>query len=112
MAKKLPAPAPRHAPAAPSADSLAQNAFVAGAPAKRTGASKASSAPGAPGASSPGPGRRKLVPRSNGQPVRRLVAYSPPDLAKRLAVHCALEDLDASGAIVEAVRRMLEAAGR
>jgi hypothetical protein len=52
------------------------------------------------------------VPRRNGQPVRRLVAYFPPDLAKRLAVHCAHEDLDTSGAIVEAVRRMLEAAGR
>jgi len=48
-----------------------------------------------------------LVTRSDGRQVRRLVAYFDPELAKRLERYAVDHEVDVSGAIVEAVRRML-----
>jgi hypothetical protein len=51
--------------------------------------------------------RRKLVSRSDGRQVRRLVAYFDPTLAKSLERWCVDHETDVSAGIVEAVRRML-----
>src|SRR4051794_1355262 len=102
MGKNLPPPAPRRPVAVAAAETTAAEAFVKGSPsasvhpvAQYTGTTSAPSA------------RRKLVPRSDGRPVSRLVAYFDPELAKRLERYAVDQELDVSGAIVEAVRRML-----
>lgn len=104
---------PNHGPRVAVPPALADS-FVAGAPAPQApsalSAPGGAGAPAAPTAATGAPGR-KLVPRKSGEPVRRLVAYFPPELARRLAHWCADHDADTSSAIVEAVRRMLEAPG-
>ncbi len=102
MGKNLPPPAPRRPVAVAAAETAAAEAFVTGAPsssvhpvAQYTGTPSTSSA------------RRKLVTRSDGRQVRRLVAYFDPELAKRLERYAVDHEVDVSGAIVEAVRRML-----
>jgi hypothetical protein len=66
-------------------------------------------APGTPNVPSVSVSRRKLVSRSDGRQVRRLVAYFDPTLAKSLERWCVDHEMDVSAGIVEAVRRMLGA---
>lgn len=58
-----------------------------------------------------GPSVRKLVPRAHGPALQRIAAYFPPELGKRLAVHCALTGAAMSDVIVTAVREWFERHG-
>jgi hypothetical protein len=63
-------------------------------------------------ASSPqaaGPG---LVKRKDGRTRRRTTVYFPPDLATRLAIHCASEGVELSDAVTAAVTAYLERGAR
>lgn len=106
MGKNLPPPAPRRPVVVPVADPVAAEAFVTGA----TSAPSALKPPDTLSASEPlsaSVSRRKLVSRSDGRQVRRLVAYFDPTLAKSLERWCVDHETDVSAGIVEAVRRML-----
>lgn len=52
-----------------------------------------------------GPG---LVQRQSGKVRRRMTVYLPPELAKRLAVHCAGEGVEMSTVVAEALEKHLE----
>lgn len=52
---------------------------------------------------------RNLVPRADGSAMRRIAAYFPPALAKRLELHCVQTDQDLSDVIVAAVEAYLKA---
>jgi hypothetical protein len=54
---------------------------------------------------------RNLVPRADGSAMRRIAAYFPPALAKRLELHCVQIDRDMSDVIVAAVEAHLKASG-
>lgn len=56
-----------------------------------------------------GPG---LVKRKDGRTRRRTTVYFPPDLATRLAVHCAREGVELSDAVTAAVDAYLKNAAR
>jgi hypothetical protein len=55
---------------------------------------------------------RSAVVRGSGKPdqrvLRRMTVYLPMDLAKRLAVYCASEDLEMSAVIADSVERELK----
>ena len=107
MAKNLPAPVPRRPSVVPVAENLEKvEAFVNDAPSalKTLNTQKPLSALETPSAVV---SRRKLVARSDGRQVRRLVAYFDPALAKALERWCVDHEMDVSGGIVEAVRRMI-----
>ena len=55
----------------------------------------------------PTPRRSTVVTRQDGRELRRLTLYLPTDLAKRLAVYCAEEDLDKSAVVTAAVATYL-----
>lgn len=122
MSKSLPPPAPRRPAVVPAADTATADAFVNGSASalkalevpeqpSSLSAPSALDAPGASSAPSAPVTRRKLVARSDGRQVRRLVAYFEPTIARRLERWCVDNEHDVSGAIVEAVRRMLEVSG-
>lgn len=52
---------------------------------------------------------KSVVARSDGRTLRRMTVYLPDELARRLAVHCAREDLELSAFVSEAVQRRLVA---
>ncbi len=54
-----------------------------------------------------GPG---LVKRKDGRTRRRTTVYFPPELGKRLAVHCVNEGIELSEAVTAAVTAYLESA--
>src|SRR2546427_8452163 len=51
------------------------------------------------------------VSRKDGRTLKRMTLYLPADLAKRLAVHCAEQEIDMSAVVTEAVRRHLLGGG-
>ena len=55
------------------------------------------------------PRPRAVVERRGGRLRRRMTIYFPPELARRLLVHCAREDREASEVVTDAVRRHLAA---
>ena len=104
MPKTLPSPRPRRPVVVPVADDLEKaEAFVTGG----TSAPSALEPLKAPSTPVIQVSKRKLVARSDGRPVRRLVAYFDPTLAKRLERYAVDAETDVSHAIVEAVRMML-----
>jgi hypothetical protein len=52
------------------------------------------------------------VKRKDGRTRRRTTVYFPPDLATRLAVHCAREGVELSDAVTAAVDAYLKNAAR
>jgi hypothetical protein len=52
---------------------------------------------------------KSVVARNDGRTLRRMTVYLPDELARRLAVHCAREDLELSAFVSEAVLRRLDA---
>jgi hypothetical protein len=50
---------------------------------------------------------RRLVKRSRGPDVRAVMAYLPPDLAKRLQVYCVTHDVTISGLVSQLVEQFL-----
>jgi len=56
------------------------------------------------------PAGRALVQRKSGRTRRRTTVYFPPELAKRLAVHCAGEGTELSEVVSRAVVAYLERA--
>lgn len=57
--------------------------------------------------SSSAPRRAAVMTRASGATVRRTVVYLPLDVARQVAVRCALEDVDVSAFVAEAVVRRL-----
>ena len=53
--------------------------------------------------------RRKTIVRGDGRELRRISIYFPVDLAKKLAGHCATEDVEISAYVAELVRKSLRA---
>jgi hypothetical protein len=51
--------------------------------------------------------RRKTILRGDGRELRRISIYFPVDVAKRLAAHCAVEDVEISAYVAELVRKSL-----
>jgi hypothetical protein len=47
------------------------------------------------------------ISRKDGRMLKRMTLYLPADLARRLAIHCAEQDIDMSTVVTEAVRRHL-----
>ncbi|MCP4606336.1 MAG: hypothetical protein GY847_38465 [Proteobacteria bacterium] len=56
----------------------------------------------------PKPKRSSVVSRKDGRELRRMTVYLPVDLARKLAVHCAANDLEMSGVMAAAVAEYLE----
>ncbi len=52
-------------------------------------------------------GRRKTITREDGRELRRLCLYFPADIARKLATHCAAEDIEMSRFVVTLVRDKL-----
>lgn len=52
--------------------------------------------------------KSRTVTRKDGRELRRLAVYLPASLARKLAIHCASEDLDTSTVIEAAVREILK----
>jgi len=75
--------------------------FVAGEPAD-VQASRRSNARASSEQTGPG-----LVKRKDGRTRRRTTVYFPPDLATRLAVHCATAGVDLSDVVTAAVTEYL-----
>jgi hypothetical protein len=59
--------------------------------------------------SASGVARRKTIVRGDGRELRRISIYFPLDTAKRLAAHCAVEDVEISAYVAELVRKSLGA---
>jgi hypothetical protein len=51
--------------------------------------------------------KRKTITREDGRELRRMALYFPVDVAKRLAAHCATEDVDISSFVASLVRSRL-----
>jgi len=79
-------------PPAPPPDPVEVERFVAGTPPS-----------GRPDDQAAPPGRPGLVQRSTGRVRRRRTVYLPPELDRRLAVHCAGEGLEVSDVVARAV---------
>ena len=67
---------------------------------------QASERPGVRTAEEP-PKGRSLVTRADGRVRRRRTVYLPPELDRRLAVHCAAEGVEASEVVAEALAAYL-----
>ncbi len=59
------------------------------------------------GSASGTPRRAAVMTRANGATVRRMVVYLPLELAQQVAMRCALDDVDVSAFVAEAVERRL-----
>lgn len=53
------------------------------------------------------PRRAAVMTRASGATVRRTVVYLPLEVAKQVAVRCALDDVDVSAFVAEAVEQRL-----
>ena len=91
-------------PPATPIDPRAAAAFVQGKPSHPTPL-RAGSAPAPARAGSAT--TRRLVPRRRGPDVRAVMAYLPPDLAKRLQVYCVTHDVTISGLVSQLVEQFI-----
>jgi hypothetical protein len=75
---------------------------------------KPAAAPAPEPAAAPAPKTRGMVERAGGAQIRRITAYLPPELAKRLALFALEHDLDKNRVVVQAIEAHLDAqqAGR
>jgi hypothetical protein len=99
MTMKKPALAFRKPPTAPSAAPPHPDAFVF-----------PTSPQGLKDSGAEGPAveaKRKTVTREDGRELRRIALYFPVDVARRLAAHCATEDIDISSFVASLVRARL-----